>query len=119
MVGSGRRFERVARDRSRRHRRRAGRKRQPRDNAAGRQACRRAGPLLTGRKRRCRRCSRPVDGNVHVAVSPDAMTLADLQSSHGRYLYFSIDELQAGVIAISARARTRGGSGMISKIIKH
>jgi hypothetical protein len=35
-----------------------------------------------------------VDGQVHVAVSPDQDPVADLQRSHGRFLYFSPDELE-------------------------
>ena len=49
--------------------------------------------FLTGRKATVQAVFHDVDGNVHVAVSPDRDDLADLQSSHGRYLYFSIDEL--------------------------
>ncbi len=74
--------------------------------------------FLTGREATVQAVFHDVDGKVHVAVSPDRDELADLQSSHGRYLYFSIDELQPAVVRASARATTRGGSGMISKIIK-
>jgi len=35
-----------------------------------------------------------VDGKVHVAVSPVADPLAELQRSHGRFLYFAPDELE-------------------------
>jgi hypothetical protein len=35
-----------------------------------------------------------VDGQVHVAVSPDQDPVADLQASHGRFLYFAPDELE-------------------------
>jgi hypothetical protein len=36
-----------------------------------------------------------VDGQVHLAVTPDAdPVLADLQRSHGRFLYFSPDEIE-------------------------
>jgi hypothetical protein len=35
-----------------------------------------------------------VDGQVHVAVSPDHDPGADLQRSHGRFLYFAPDELE-------------------------
>jgi hypothetical protein len=35
-----------------------------------------------------------VDGQVHVAVSPDDDPVADLQRSHGRFLYFAPDELE-------------------------
>jgi hypothetical protein len=50
--------------------------------------------FLTGREATVQAIFYDVDGNVHVAVSPDRDDLADLQSSHGRYLYFSIDELK-------------------------
>jgi len=50
--------------------------------------------FLTGREATVQAVFHDVDGNVHVAVSPDRDDLADLQSSHGRYLYFSIDELK-------------------------
>ena len=50
--------------------------------------------FLTGRKATVQAVFEDVDGNVHVAVSPVGDDLAELQSSHGRYLYFSIDELQ-------------------------
>ena len=35
-----------------------------------------------------------VDGEVHVAVSPDHDPAAELQRSHGRFLYFGTDELE-------------------------
>ncbi len=35
-----------------------------------------------------------VDGQVHVAISPDDDPAADLQRSHGRFLYFAPDELE-------------------------
>ena len=35
-----------------------------------------------------------VDGQVHVAVSPAGDPLAELQSSHGRFLYFAPDEIE-------------------------
>jgi hypothetical protein len=35
-----------------------------------------------------------VDGQVHVAVSPEDDPAADLQRSHGRFLYFAPDELE-------------------------
>ncbi|HEX6931583.1 MAG TPA: hypothetical protein VF162_05545 [Streptosporangiaceae bacterium] len=50
--------------------------------------------FLTGREATVQAVFRDVDGNVHVAVSPDRDELADLQGSHGRYLYFSADELK-------------------------
>lgn len=35
-----------------------------------------------------------VDENVHVAVTPDDDPAADLQRSHGRFLYFATDEIE-------------------------
>jgi hypothetical protein len=35
-----------------------------------------------------------VDGQVHVAVSPAGDPLAELQGSHGRFLYFAPDEIE-------------------------
>ena len=35
-----------------------------------------------------------VDGQVHVAVSPEHDPVADLQRSHGRFLYFAPDEIE-------------------------
>ena len=35
-----------------------------------------------------------VDGKVHVAVSPVADPVAELQRTHGRFLYFAPDELE-------------------------
>jgi hypothetical protein len=35
-----------------------------------------------------------VDGQVHVAVTPDHDPAADLQRSHGRFLYFAPDEIE-------------------------
>ena len=35
-----------------------------------------------------------VDGQVHVAVSPDHDPAAELQRSHGRFLYFAPDEIE-------------------------
>jgi hypothetical protein len=35
-----------------------------------------------------------VDGEVHVAVSPDHDPIAELQRSHGRFLYFAPDEIE-------------------------
>jgi hypothetical protein len=35
-----------------------------------------------------------VDGQVHLAVTPEDDPAADLQRSHGRFLYFAPDELE-------------------------
>jgi hypothetical protein len=50
--------------------------------------------FLTGREATVQAIFHDVDGNVHVAVSPDGDEVADLQGSHGRYLYFGVDELK-------------------------
>jgi hypothetical protein len=50
--------------------------------------------FLIGRGATVQAVFHDVDGNVHVAVSPDDDALADLQRTHGRYLYFSVDELE-------------------------
>ena len=64
-----------------------------------------------------------VDGEVHLAVSPDDDPAAELQRNHGRFLYFSPDEVepiepgwtQAGR---TTQALSRGGNEMISRLIK-
>jgi hypothetical protein len=35
-----------------------------------------------------------VDGNVHLALTPEDDPAADLQRSHGRFLYFAPDEVE-------------------------
>ncbi len=50
--------------------------------------------FLAGRQATVQAVFNDVDGNVHVAVSPDRDEVAELQRSHGRYLYFSVDELK-------------------------
>ena len=50
--------------------------------------------FLAGREATVQAVFHDVDGNVHVAVSPDGDPAADLQRSHGRYLYFAADELR-------------------------
>ena len=35
-----------------------------------------------------------VDGEVHLAVSPEDDPAAELQRNHGRFLYFSPDEVE-------------------------
>jgi hypothetical protein len=35
-----------------------------------------------------------VDGQVHVAVSPEHDPAAELQRSHGRFLYFAPEEIE-------------------------
>ncbi len=50
--------------------------------------------FLAGREATVQAVFHDVDGNVHVAVSPDGDPAADLQRSHGRYLYFAAGELR-------------------------
>lgn len=50
--------------------------------------------FLVGRAATVQAVFHDIDGNVYVAVSPDDDALADLQRTHGRYLYFSVDELE-------------------------
>ncbi len=50
--------------------------------------------FLTGREATVQAVFHDVDGKVHIAVSPDRDEVAELQRSHGRYLYFSVDELE-------------------------
>jgi hypothetical protein len=50
--------------------------------------------FLTGREALVEAVLFDVDGQVHVAVSPAGDPLADLQSSHGRFLYFAPDEIE-------------------------
>jgi hypothetical protein len=50
--------------------------------------------FLAGRTATVEAVLHDVDGQVHVAVSPDDDPAADLQRSHGRFLYFAPDELE-------------------------
>jgi hypothetical protein len=50
--------------------------------------------FLTGREALVEAVLHDVDGHVHVAVSPSSDPLADLQRSHGRFLYFAPDEIE-------------------------
>lgn len=50
--------------------------------------------FLTGREALVEAVLHDVDGQVHVAVSPVSDPVAELQRSHGRYLYFAPDELE-------------------------
>ena len=49
--------------------------------------------FLVGRTALVEAVLHDVDGQVHVAVSPDHDPVADLQASHGRFLYFAPDEI--------------------------
>jgi hypothetical protein len=50
--------------------------------------------FLVGREALVEAVLHDVDGQVHVAVSPVADPLAELQRSHGRFLYFAPDEIE-------------------------
>ncbi|HLH58973.1 MAG TPA: hypothetical protein VKV33_07460, partial [Streptosporangiaceae bacterium] len=50
--------------------------------------------FLIGREATVEAVLHDVDGQVHVAVSPVSDPVAELQRSHGRFLYFAPDELE-------------------------
>jgi hypothetical protein len=50
--------------------------------------------FLIGREAQVEAVLYDVDGQVHVAVSPASDPVAELQASHGRFLYFAPDELE-------------------------
>ena len=50
--------------------------------------------FLAGREATVEAVLFDVDGQVHVAVSPEGDPLADVQRIHGRFLYFAPDELE-------------------------
>ena len=50
--------------------------------------------FLAGREAVVEAVLHDVDGHVHVAVSPASDPVAELQRSHGRFLYFAPDELE-------------------------
>jgi hypothetical protein len=50
--------------------------------------------FLVGRTATVEAVLHDVDGLVHVAVTPDHDPAADLQRSHGRFLYFAPDEIE-------------------------
>jgi hypothetical protein len=50
--------------------------------------------FLTGRSALVEAVLHDVDGNVHLAVTPEDDPAADLQRSHGRFLYFAPDEVE-------------------------
>jgi hypothetical protein len=65
--------------------------------------------FLAGREAIVQAVVHDVDGNVHVAVTPADDPAADLQRSHGRFLYFAPDELEP----VGARdwSGAQGGAG--------
>jgi hypothetical protein len=50
--------------------------------------------FLVGREAVVQAVLHDVDGQVHVAVSPDDDPAAELQRNHGRFLYFAPDEIE-------------------------
>ena len=50
--------------------------------------------FLVGREAQVEAVLHDVDGQVHVAVTPVADPMADLQRAQGRFLYFAPDELE-------------------------
>jgi hypothetical protein len=50
--------------------------------------------FLAGREATVQAVLHDVDGDVHLAVRPDHDPAAELNASHGRYLYFSPDEVE-------------------------
>jgi len=50
--------------------------------------------FLVGRQATVQAVLHDVDGQVHLAVSPDDDPAAELQRNHGRFLYFSPDEIE-------------------------
>jgi hypothetical protein len=50
--------------------------------------------FLVGREATVQAVLHDVDGEVHLAVSPDDDPAAELQRNHGRFLYFSPDEIE-------------------------
>ena len=57
-----------------------------------------------------------VDGQVHVAVSPVLDPVADLQRSHGRFLYFAPDEIEP---IVTGPAETGPGHGSDVRSPRH
>jgi hypothetical protein len=50
--------------------------------------------FLVGREAQVEAVLYDVDGQVHVAVTPVADPMAELQRAQGRFLYFAPDELE-------------------------
>ncbi|HXP19499.1 MAG TPA: hypothetical protein VN840_07620 [Streptosporangiaceae bacterium] len=61
--------------------------------------------FLVGREARVEAVLHDVDGNVHLAVTPEHDPAADLHRSHGRFLYFATDEIEPIEPARHGRAR--------------
>jgi hypothetical protein len=54
--------------------------------------------FLTGRSAQVEAVLHDVDGNIHLAVTPEDDPAADLQRNHGRFLYFAPDEVEPIVV---------------------
>ncbi len=68
--------------------------------------------FLVGREALVEAVLHDVDGKVHVAVSPVADPVAELQRTHGRFLYFAPDELEPiGARSPAGMRQHRDGSG--------
>jgi hypothetical protein len=65
--------------------------------------------FLAGREALVEAVLHDVDGHVHVAVSPDSDPLAELQRTHGRFLYFAPDEIEPVEAASGAAGRQNHG----------
>jgi hypothetical protein len=68
--------------------------------------------FLIGREATVQAVLHDVDGQVHVAVSPDNDPAAELQRNHGRFLYFSPDEIEP--IEPTDSTETTGSTGVPS-----
>jgi hypothetical protein len=75
--------------------------------------------FLSGREATVEAVLFDVDGQVHVAVSPDGDPLADVQRVHGRFLYFAPDELEPAGAGSGAHHQSSGrdrGSGQKEEV---
>jgi hypothetical protein len=68
--------------------------------------------FLIGREATVQAVLHDVDGQIHVAVSPDNDPAAELQRNHGRFLYFSPDEIEP--IEPTDPIETTGSTGVPS-----
>jgi len=66
--------------------------------------------FLVGRTAQVEAVLHDVDGQVHVAVSPDHDPMAELQRNHGRFLYFAPDELEPLADAAQDAVSADGGA---------
>jgi hypothetical protein len=66
--------------------------------------------FLAGREAVVQAVLYDVDGQVHVAVTPADDPAADLQQSHGRFLYFGTDEIEPLDSGMAASPLRQGGT---------